>query len=176
MSNRTRKAVARTPIEDISRVAVAVYNVEFRGIRALNYRPREGTLMFDVWKSEKLELHQQKAWAKFVSDLLEAAGESGKVTGSYAQAVDASGNKTWQAWTNREYDRVVRLSDDYLDRRKERPLLMALILDEIQTQGVVQLERIGFHCNGYKDKAQARATGIANVCCLLDRISRFYGY
>lgn len=175
MSNRSRKSVAcAQPHEDISRVAIAVYEIEFRGIKALDYKPREGTVMHSVWKSEKLELRQQKAWAYFVKDLHEAAGESGKVTGSYEQAVQVSGNKTWRASTNREYDRVVRICDEHLDRR-ERKLLVSLIYDETQNTGVLQLERIGFHRNGYKDVAQSRSAGIANICYLMDRIATFYG-
>lgn len=170
MSKPKRQAVA-----EINRVAIAVYELEFRGIKALDYKPRDGTLMHNVWKSEKLELRHQKAWAWFMRDVNEAAGESGKVTASYEQAVQVSGNKQWQAWTNREYDRVVRLCDEYLDRKKERPLLISLIMDEIQTPGVLQLERIGLCYNGYKDSAQARAAGIANICCLMDRIAFFYG-
>lgn len=161
-------------LAEIDRVAVAVYQIEFRGIKALDYKPRDGTVMHNIWKSEKLELRQQRAWARFCEDLHEAAGESGKVTASYEQAVQVSGNKQWSAWTNREYDRVVRLCDQYLDRKKERPLLVALIMDEVQVQGVLHLERIGFHLNGYRDAAQARSAGIANVCALMNRIATFY--
>jgi hypothetical protein len=171
---KPKKADNAQHTQEIGRVAVAVYEIEFRGIKALEYRPREGTVMFNVWKSEKLELRQQRAWSRFVADLQEAAGESGKVTASYEQAVQVSGNKQWSAWTNREYDRVVRLCDEYLDRKKERPLLVALMMDEVQTQGVLHLERIGLHLNGYRDSAQARAAGIANVCALMNRIASFY--
>ena len=174
MSNRTRKSIARVTPDQIDRVAIAVYEIEFRGIKALDYKPREGTVMHNVWKSEKLELRQQKAWARFVRDLHEAAGESGKVTASYEQAVQTSGNKQWSAWTNREYDRVVKLCDEFLDRR-ERKLIVSLIYDEMQNTGVLQLERIGLHRNGYKDSAQARSAGIANLCYLMDRIATYYG-
>lgn len=174
MSNR-RKSISRPQTEDISRVAIAVYDLEFRGIKALDYKPREGTVMWNIWKSEKLELRQQKAWASFVKDLHEAAGESGKVTGSYEQAVQVSGNRQWRASTNREYDRVTKLCDEYLDRRKERPLLVSLIFDEIQSSGVLELERIGFHFNGFKDKAMARAAGIAHISCLMNRLAFYYG-
>lgn len=173
---KARKPIAsRAPEEEISRVAIAVYAIEFRGIRALGYKPREGTVMHGVWKSEKLEFRQQRAWSMFVTDLYEMAGESGKVTGSYAQAVQVSGNKSWRASTNREYDRVTKLCDEYLDRQKERPLLVSLIFDEIQSSGILDIERIGFHFNGYRDKAQARSAGIANICCLMSRLAQFYG-
>ncbi len=173
MSNRTRKAKADAV--EINRVAIAVYDLQFRGIKALDYKPREGTVMHNVWKSGKLELRQQRAWAAFVSDLREALGESGKVTGSYEQAVQVSGNKQWQAWTNREYDRVTRLCDEFLDRR-ERKLIVSLIYDETQNTGVLQIERIGLHRNGYRDMAQARSAGIANICYLMDRVATFYGF
>lgn len=164
----------RNAHQEIARVAVAVYEMEFKGIKALVYKPREGTVMHNVWKSEKLELRQQRAWSRFVKDLHEAAGESGKVTGSYEQAVQVSGNRDWRAFTNREYERVRRLCDDYLDRQKERPLIVALIMDELQKPGVLNLERIGLHFNGYRDSSQARSAGIANVCCLMNRIASFY--
>lgn len=173
MSNRTRKAKADAV--DIDRVAIAVYELQFRGIKALDYKPRDGTVMHNVWKSEKLELRQQRAWAAFVNDLREAVGESGKVTGSYEQAVQVSGNKSWSAWTNREYDRVTRLCDEFLDRR-ERKLIVSLIYDETQNTGVLQIERIGLHRNGYRDAAQARSAGIANICYLMDRVATFYGF
>ena len=171
----TKRTIIGPAPAEIDRVAIEVYRIEFQGIKALGYKPREGTVLHNIWKSEKLELRQQKAWKRFVADLHEAAGESGKVTGSYEQAVQVSGNRDWQAWTNREYDRVVRLCDEYLDRQKERPLLVALIMDELQKPGVLQLERIGLHFNGYRDGAQARSAGIANVCYLMNRIASFYG-
>jgi hypothetical protein len=182
MTTRTnRKSSAASAVsvirpDEIAKVAMSVYALEFQGIKAAMYRPREGTVIFNVWKSEKLTLRQQRAWAKLVSDITEAAGESGKVTASYEQAVQVSGNKQWRAYTNREYDRVVQLCDHFLDRTKERPLLVDLIADEIHKPGVLNLERIGFHFNGYKDQAQARAAGIANICGLLDRLARYYGY
>lgn len=181
MSNRTRRkpkteVAVRDHSQEIAKVAMSVYAIEFQGIKALMYRPREGTVIHNCWKSEKLTMRQQKAWAKLVKDITEAAGESGKVTGSYEQAVQVSGNKSWRAYTNREYDRVVQLCDHFLDRTRERPLLVDLIADEIHKPGVLHLERIGFHFNGYRDSSQARAAGIANVCALLDRVAVFYGY
>lgn len=177
MSNRTRKSLARVqPQDEISRVAIAVYEIEFRGIKAPDYKPRDGTILHNIWKSEKLTLRQQKAWRNFVADFNEMLGKSGKVTASYEHAVQVSGNQEWDAWTNRAYDRVVRLCDVHLDRMKERRLILTLIMDEFQNPGVAQLERIGLHFNGYRDGAQARSAGIANVCYLMDRVASFYGF
>lgn len=171
---KSRKIAARAPQEEINRVAIAVYAIEFRGIKALDFKPRDGTVMHDLWKAGKLELRHQRAWAKFVDDVRGMEGESGKVTGSYAQAVQSSGYKEVRSATNGAYDRVTRLADDFLDRQKERPLLVSLMFDEVQSQGILQLTRIGFQLNGYRDPAQARAAGIANVTCLMSRIAQFY--
>lgn len=177
MTSRPRKSItARAPQEEISRVAIAVYEIQFRGIKALDFKPRDGTVMHDLWKAGKLELRHQRAWSKFVDDVRGMEGDSGKVTGSYAQAVQSSGyNDEVRATTNAAYDRVTYLADIFLDRQKERPLLVSLMFDEVQSQGILQLTRIGFQLNGYRDPAQARAAGIANVTCLMSRVAQFYG-
>lgn len=175
---RQSKAITRTDLQTVAmlqRVAIGVYDIQFRGEADDFYKPQEGTLLHRVWKMHKLTFRQQRAWKKFVEDLRAAAGESGKVTSSYESAVQVSGNKVTLASTSPEYDRVHGLYHHYLDK-DERILLRDLVTDEIQSPGILRLELIGFARNGYRDDAQARAAGVANVCALISRIAGYYGY
>lgn len=177
-SRRPAKVVTRSDLQTVAmlqRVAIGVYEVAFRGEADEFYRPQEGTILHRVWKMHKLTFRQQRTWKRFVEDLRAAHGESGKVTASYETAVQVSGNRVAMVGTTPAWDRVERLMMHYLDR-DERILLADLITDEIQSPGIIQLELIGLARNGYRDGAQARAAGVANICALLSRISGFYGY
>jgi hypothetical protein len=177
-ARRPVKAVTRSDLQTaamLQRVAIGVYEVAFRGEADDHYKPQEGTLLHRIWKMHKLTFRQQRTWKKFVEDLRAAAGESGKLVASYESAVQVSGNKIAMSSTTPEYDRVHNLYHNYLDR-DERILLRDLVTDEIQSPGIIRLELIGFARNGYRDDAQARAAGVANVCNLLSRIAGFYCY
>lgn len=177
-ARRPAKAITRSDLQTVAmlqRVAVGVYEVAFNGEADDFYKPQEGTLIHRIWKMHRLTFRQQRTWKKFVEDLRAAAGESGKVTASYESAVQVSGNKITMVSTTSEYDRVHNLYHNYLDK-DERILLRDLVTDEIQSPGILRLELIGFARNGYRDDAQARAAGVANVCNLLSRMAGFYSY
>ena len=175
MSNPKRKSSPRASQVEINRVAIGLYQVMFAGQKDDFYKPREGTIVFRCWDAGKLDFRQQRAWKKFMEDVEKAAGKSGKVTGSYQQAVQVSGNRSWSAYTNQEFDRQDYATNHFLSR-KERTLLRDLVSDDLRPTGVFHLEGIGLARNGYKNDSQARASGVTSVCNLLDRIADFYGY
>jgi hypothetical protein len=178
MSNRTRRAITASDLHTaamLQRVAIGVYQVQFRGEADDFYRPQEGTILHRIWKMRKLTFRQQRAWKKFVEDLRAAHGSSGKVTASYETAVQVSGNRVELVKTTPEYQRIDHLANRYLDK-DERILLRDLVTDELQSPGILRLELIGLARNGYKDDAQARAAGVANICNLLSRIAGYYSY
>lgn len=161
--------------EAINRVAVGIYEKGFVFARQEQYQPRRGTLLHSLWQGKKLTLRLQRAWHHFTDDLYRASGKSGPVAGGYGDS-SGGGNpsefKTPKAYTNAEYRRLDKLVTQ-LDP-EERILLRDLISDELQRKSVLDLEMIGLHRNGYRSADQARAAGVANVCCLLARIATYY--
>ena len=163
-------------IAQLERVVVGCYTIMFNGEKDPFYEPKPGTIMHRLWKGSKLSFLHQKTWKSFVVDLREAAGKSGKTGSSYGEYSDVSsdGYRVPVAFTNEAYERVTRLFNHFLGRY-ERHLLRDLIIDEIQKPGHFELELLGLARNGYKNSDQARAAGIANICCLLDRMHDYYG-
>jgi hypothetical protein len=159
---------------DLDRVAIGIFEQLFRPAKEYDYQPRKNTLLHELWSSKRLTLKQQRAWHHFTQDLYRAAGKSGPVCGSYGEAVSSSGDgfKVPTARVNAEYKRIQRLTSTLT--KDEQILLMDLVTDDLQNQGVIRLEDIGFAKTGYRSEDQARAAGVATVLYLLQRIASFY--
>lgn len=149
----------------------------FRGEREQIFRPRRGSTMEHIWKIGRLTYVQQRAWTLFIRMIMEAAGKSGPVTGSYSEKIDINnGTEGFNAPVAYEND-ALELFKFLMDRhlsRKERALLKDLLYDELTRPGVVGLGRVGFMLCGYKDDAQARAAGVGVVGYLMDRLDEFF--
>ncbi len=161
--------------EAINRVAIGIYACGFIPARQDQYRPREGTLIRQLWQSKKLTLRAQRGWAHFTADLYAAAGRSGPVCGGYGESSGARNGSDFKvplAGVNTEYRRLEKLIRS-LDRQ-EAVLLKDLIADELRRNGELKLDLIGFHINGYSGQDQANAAGVANITALLSRIAGFY--
>ncbi len=173
------KPLTKTELErtaDIARAAAGIYEMAFQHAKVDYLAPRKGTLMHHLWMSKKLTLQQQRAWAHFTSDLHEAHGRSGPIVGGYGESTGSRNGGDFRvprAFVNPQYRRVEKL---FMDLAKpEQILLRDLMADEVRANGILGLEQIGFHRNGYKNQDQARAAGVANIHCLLARIAAFYG-
>lgn len=161
--------------EAIGRVAMSLYQSGFVFAKKEQYAPRRGTLMFHLWQGKKLTLRHQRAWFHFTCDLYEAHGRSGPVSGGYGEATSGRNPSDFRvpvAHTNAQYRRLDKLVQSL--GTQERILLKDLIYDELQRQGALELDMIGFHLNGFKDESMARAAGVATVTCLLSRIADHY--
>jgi hypothetical protein len=172
-----QKAVNKRDIEKEAasrRIAVEVYNTLFVAERELEYQPRRGTVMFQLWQHKRLSLRHQRAWHHFALDLRGASGRSGPVCSGYSEASDkpSGSGKIPTAFVNAEYRRIERLIAMLCTA--ERLLLKDLIIEEIQAPGHLKLELLGFAGNGFKDDAMARASGATRITCLLDRIAAHY--
>lgn len=159
---------------DLDRVAIGIFEQLFRPAKEFQYQPRKNTLLHELWNTKRLSLRHQRGWRHFTTDLYNAVGRSGPVCGSYGESVNASPDsfKVPTARVNHEYRRVERLTATLT--KDEKVLLMDLISDDLQSQGILSLEGIGFATTGYRSEDQARAAGVATVIYLLQRIASFY--
>lgn len=161
--------------EDISRAAVGIYETGFVFARQEQFQPRKGTLIYALWQGKKLTLRHQRAWRHFTEDLHNAHGKSGPITSGYSEGGSNRNPgefKVPTAYVNTEYKRLERLVAKL--NKDELTLLRDLIGDELQQKGLLTAELIGFHRNGYRSEDQARAAGVANVCCLLTALANYY--
>lgn len=168
------------PVEArIEALAAQIYQIAWSGEAIDRYKPRVETQIYRVWKMAKLDFRQQAAWKQFRDDVDKAAGKSGGVCSAYGEYSDKGGfgpsDKVPVAKTNKAYNRVEFILDRYLGRR-ERALLVDLLRDDLQKGGDLNIETIGVIRSGYKDKAQARASGVTHVQNLLDRLADLYGF
>ena len=168
------------PIETrIEALAAQIYQISWVGEVIDRYRPRVGTQIYRIWKIGKLDRRQQMAWHHFCNDIYGAAGKSGAVCSAYGEYSDKGGfgpsDKTPTAFTNDAYNRVDYIWNRYLGRR-EKALLLDLIHDDIQSGGDLSIEAIGIIRSGYKDRAQAWASGVTHTQNLLDRLADFYSF
>lgn len=148
----------------------------FRPEKEHIFRPRRGSTIEHAWKIGRLDYVQQRAWTLFIRMVMDAAGVSGPVTSAYSEMIDITGQGAFNAPTAYSNEPLV-LFEYLMDRhlsRKERALLKDLLYDELTRPGIVGLDRIGFIFAGYKDDAQARASGIGVILCLLDRLDEFF--
>lgn len=168
-------AVSKSDQSDaINRVAIGIFEQLFKPAKEYEFQPRKGTLLHELWNTKRLSLRHQRGWFHFTQDLYRAEGKSGPVCGGYGEAVNSSGDgfKVPTAHVNAQYRRVQRFTSTLT--RDEKTLLMDLISDDLQSQGVIRLEDIGFATTGYRSEDQARAAGVATVVYLLQRIASFY--
>lgn len=166
---------ASTREDEISRVAIGVYDTMFRASRDHDYRPREGTVMHELWQRKRLTQRHAMAWHQFCLDLDHSAGKSGSVVSSYGDAIQSSNAGDFRppvAFANRQYIRLQALVDRLT--REEYTLLGDLTADYLRHGSELATANLGMHRNGFSGRDQAHAAGVAIVTCLMDRIADFY--
>jgi len=161
----------------IDLLSVKIYQLRFNGERDDFYEPNKGTEIHRIWKMEKLEHRQQKAWKKFREDVDNALGKSGGVTAPYGDERGETGEreKLPIAYTNAAYDRIDQLFNQFLAWR-ERWFLYDLLQNDLRNGTDLKLEFIGMMRSGYTEEEKARASGVTHVQTLLDRLADFYNY
>lgn len=164
------------PEERIARASVAIYASlgAFRATKRHEYAPRENTTMRELWSRGRLNLRHQRAWRAFCDDLHAWAGKSGKVTGSYGESTGGSGNaeRMPTAYVSPEYARLQRFGALLI--REESSLLRDLMTEELGGQKILDTETLGHLGNGYGNEAQARASGVTRIVCLLEKMGDFW--
>ncbi len=157
--------------------AIGIYQIVFRGEADRTWEPRKGTQIHRVWKMQKLDVRQQRAWKRFRDEVDAARGKSGGVTSPYGEQIgdgDPS-ERMPTAYTNEQYRRVEYIFKRYLGRR-ERALLGDLLQDDLKSGTELQLEFIGLIRSGYANADDARTSGVTHVQNLLDRLADLFGY
>jgi hypothetical protein len=157
--------------------AIGIYQIVFRGEADRTWEPRKGTQIHRVWKMQKLDVRQQRAWKKFRDRVDASRGKSGGVTSPYGEQV-GDGDPTDRmpkAYTNKAYDEVMYIFERYLGRR-ESALLWDLLQDDLKSGTALQLEFVGLLRSGYVNSDDARTSGVTHVQNLLDRLADYFNF
>ena len=158
---------------EIAVVAVGILEKMFQPVQVHAFKPREGTIIRQLWDSRKLDRRQQEAWDYLVADVAEAIGKSSGVTSSYQERVQTSTNlEPARNWTSPGFKRLEALRETL--EYHESILLRDLVYNHITGAGLTKIELIGFARTRYKNDSQARAAGVATILALLNRVAKFY--
>lgn len=160
----------------IARTAAGILTAPYRGEKLPAMEPQRRTVMHDAWHGGRLSGRHQIAWQMVINLFRDAAGESPRSTGVYADAVpsgDTDGFRVPTARENWQLQQLNRLCNEHLHDH-ERRLLKILAQETFQNCKMHSLGQLGKLMDGYGDDAQSRAAGVSTIHRLLDSVCEFF--